>query len=31
MIQSAFPIHEFTPKESETWDRAYARYSAIVK
>ena len=31
MIQSAFPIHEFTPKESDTWEKAYARYRAFVK
>jgi len=31
MIQSAFPIHEFTPRERETWDAAYTRYRAIVK
>ena len=31
MIQSAFSIHEFTPKEGETWDRAYARYRVVVK
>ena len=31
MIQSAFPIHEFTPKDGETWEKAYARYRAVVK
>jgi sugar (pentulose or hexulose) kinase len=31
MIQSAFPIKEFLPKESETWEKAYAHYRAVVK
>ncbi len=31
MIQSAFPIREFTPKERDTWEKAYARYRAVVK
>jgi rhamnulokinase len=31
MIQAAFPIKEFTPKESETWEKAYAHYRTVVK
>ena len=31
MIQAAFPIREFTPKDSETWEKAYARYRHVVK
>ena len=31
MIQAAFPIREFTPRESDTWEKAYARYRAVVK
>ena len=31
MIQSAFPIREFTPKERETWESACARYRTVVK
>jgi rhamnulokinase len=31
MIQSAFPIHEFTPKDRDTWEKAYTRYRALVK
>ena len=31
MIQAAFPIKEFTPKDRETWEKAYARYRTMVK
>jgi sugar (pentulose or hexulose) kinase len=31
MIQAAFPIKEFAPKEREIWDNAYARYRTVVK
>jgi rhamnulokinase len=31
MIRSAFAIREFTPKDRDTWEAAYARYRAIVK
>jgi len=31
MIQEAFPIREFAPKDRDTWERAYTRYRAVVK
>jgi rhamnulokinase len=31
MIQSAFPIREYTPKDRDTWERVYARYRATAK
>jgi rhamnulokinase len=31
MIRSAFPIKEFVPQEQQTWEKAYARYQAVVK
>jgi rhamnulokinase len=31
LIRGAFPIREFTPRDPETWERAYRRYRSIVK
>ena len=31
MIRSAFPIREYSPRDRETWDRAFEKYLAIVK
>jgi sugar (pentulose or hexulose) kinase len=31
MIRDAFPIREFTPRDSETWERAFLKYRSIVK
>jgi rhamnulokinase len=31
LIRGAFPIREFTPRDQETWERAYQRYRSIVK
>jgi sugar (pentulose or hexulose) kinase len=31
MIRSAFPIREYSPRDRETWDRAFEKYRAIVK
>ena len=31
MIRAAFPIKEFAPRERETWEKAYAKFKAIVK
>ena len=31
MIQAAFPITEYTPKDQETWEKALAHYRTVVK
>jgi sugar (pentulose or hexulose) kinase len=31
MIRAAFPIREFTPKDGETWARAYERFHTFVR
>ena len=31
MIQAAFPITEFAPKDRETWEKALAHYRTVVK
>jgi rhamnulokinase len=30
LIRSAFPIREYRPRDSQTWEQAYARYRTIV-
>ncbi len=31
MIRAAFPIREYKPRETETWEKAYARFRAVTK
>lgn len=31
LIRGAFPIREYRPRDTETWDRAYQRFRAILK
>ena len=31
MIRAAFPIREYRPRDTETWEKAYARFRAVVK
>ena len=31
IIRASFPIREFRPKDTESWDRAYARFRAVVR
>ena len=31
LIRSAFAIHEFAPRDPDTWSRAYERYRLVVK
>ena len=31
MIQSAFPIREFLPRDPDTWEKAYVRFRAAAK
>jgi hypothetical protein len=31
LIRSAFSIREFTPRDPETWGRAFDRYRTVVK
>ena len=31
MIRAAFPIREYRPRDTETWEKAYARFRTVVK